>query len=77
MTPEAEIAALVAGPSAHPQVAILSDEIDGTMTDDGAAHVSRLHDPKIRDRLIDRDGASKTDAMTGGRLGGSVWPEPF
>jgi aspartate aminotransferase len=74
VTPKAEIDALVAGLAAHPDVAILSDEIYGTMTYDGAPHVSLLSYPEIRDRLIYLDGASKTYAMTGWRLGWSVWP---
>ncbi|WP_046862530.1 pyridoxal phosphate-dependent aminotransferase [Microvirga massiliensis] len=77
VTPKAEIDALVAGLGAHPQVAILSDEIYGTMTYDGETHVSLLSYPEIRDRLIYLDGASKTYAMTGWRLGWSVWPKPL
>ncbi|TDR87257.1 pyridoxal phosphate-dependent aminotransferase [Enterovirga rhinocerotis] len=74
VTPKAEIDALVAGLAKHPDVAILSDEIYGTMTYDGEQHVSLLSYPEIRDRLIYLDGASKTYAMTGWRLGWSVWP---
>jgi aspartate/methionine/tyrosine aminotransferase len=77
VAPKAEIDRLVAGLEAHPHVAIMSDEIYGTMTYDGEAHVSLLTYPSIRDRLIYLDGASKTYAMTGWRLGWSVWPKPF
>jgi aspartate aminotransferase len=77
VTPKAEIDALVAGLARHPTVAVLSDEIYGTMTYDGEAHVSLLQYPEIRDRLIYLDGASKTYAMTGWRLGWSVWPKPL
>jgi aspartate/methionine/tyrosine aminotransferase len=42
---------------------------------DGREHVSFLAYPEIRDRLILLDGWSKTYAMTGWRLGYSVWPE--
>jgi len=77
VTPKPEIDRLVAGLEAHPDVAILSDEIYGTMTYDGEAHVSLLSYPSIRDRLIHLDGASKTYAMTGWRLGWSVWPKPL
>ncbi|AWN40356.1 pyridoxal phosphate-dependent aminotransferase [Methylobacterium durans] len=77
VTPKAEIDALVAGLAAHPDVAILSDEIYGTMTYDGEAHHSLLRYPEIRERLIYLDGASKTYAMTGWRLGWSVWPKPL
>jgi aspartate/methionine/tyrosine aminotransferase len=77
VTPKAEIDALVAGLARHPNVAIMSDEIYGTMTYDGEAHVSLLQYPELRDRLIYLDGASKTYAMTGWRLGWSVWPKPL
>jgi aspartate aminotransferase len=77
VTPKAEIDRLVAGLAAHPNVAILSDEIYGTMTYDGEAHHTLLAYPEIRDRLIYLDGASKTYAMTGWRLGWSVWPKPL
>ncbi|MFE1599117.1 pyridoxal phosphate-dependent aminotransferase [Methylobacterium sp. ID0610] len=77
VTPKAEIDRLVAGLSAHPDVAVLSDEIYGTMTYDGERHHTLLAYPEIRDRLIYLDGASKTYAMTGWRLGWSVWPVPF
>ncbi|CAO4142885.1 Aspartate aminotransferase [Methylorubrum aminovorans] len=77
ITPKAEIDALVEGLEAHPGVAVLSDEIYGAMTYDGQTHVSLLAYPEIRDRLIHLDGASKTYAMTGWRLGWSVWPKPL
>src|SRR5918998_4015711 len=77
VTPKAEIDRLVAGLARHLDVAILSDEIYATMTYDGAAHVSLLQYPDIRERLIHLDGASKTYAMTGWRLGWSVWPKPL
>jgi aspartate aminotransferase len=77
VTPKAEIDRLVAGLARHPDVAILSDEIYATMTYDGEAHVSLLRYPEIRDRLIHLDGASKTYAMTGWRLGWAVWPKPL
>src|SRR3954449_2300243 len=77
VTPKQEIDRLVAGLARHPDVAILSDEIYGAMTYDGEAHVSLLSYPEVRDRLIHLDGASKTYAMTGWRLGWSVWPKPL
>ena len=58
-----------------PDVAILSDEIYDCMTYDGEEHVSLLTFPEIRDRLILLNGFSKTWAMTGWRLGWSIWPE--
>ncbi|MCJ2087441.1 pyridoxal phosphate-dependent aminotransferase [Methylobacterium sp. E-005] len=77
VTPKAEIDALVKGLADHPDVAVLSDEIYGTMTYDGARHHSLLNYAEIRDRLVYLDGASKTYAMTGWRLGWSVWPTPL
>ena len=74
VTPKSEIDTIVAGLEAHPQIAILSDEIYGQMTFDGEVHQSLLDYPQIRDRLILLDGWSKTYAMTGWRLGYSVWP---
>ena len=75
VTPKAEIDKLVAGLAAHPQVAILSDEIYSQMLYDGRAHVSLISYPEIRDRLIVLDGWSKTYAMTGWRMGYAVWPD--
>jgi aspartate aminotransferase len=73
--PEAEIRKLVAGLAKHPNVAIMADEIYSQMLYDGQEHVSFLRFPEIRDRLIILDGWSKTYAMTGWRLGFSVWPK--
>jgi aspartate aminotransferase len=69
-----EIAKLVKGLEAHPDVAILSDEIYDVMTYDGETHCSLLTFPEVRDRLIVLNGWSKTWAMTGWRLGWSIWP---
>ena len=77
VTPKAEIDRLVAGLARFPDVAIMSDEIYGQMTYDGEAHQTLLAYPGIRDRLILLDGWSKTYAMTGWRLGYSVWPKPL
>ena len=77
VTPKEEIDALVAGLARFPDVAVLSDEIYGQMTYDGLTHVSLLSYPEIRDRLILLDGWSKTYAMTGWRMGYSVWPAPL
>ncbi len=75
VTPRAEIDRLVAGLAAHPQVAVLSDEIYDQMLYDGEEHVTLLGYPEIRDRLILLNGWSKTYAMTGWRMGYSVWPD--
>lgn len=75
VTPKVEIDQLVAGLAAHPEVAILSDEIYDQMLYDGEKHVTLLSYPEIRDRLILLNGWSKTYAMTGWRMGYSVWPD--
>jgi aspartate aminotransferase len=77
VTPKAEVDALVAGLAKFPDIAILSDEIYGQMTYDGLPHVSLLSYPEVRDRVILLDGWSKTYAMTGWRMGYSVWPKPL
>jgi aspartate/methionine/tyrosine aminotransferase len=77
VTPKAEIDALVAGLARFPDVAILSDEIYGQMTYDGLPHVSLMTYPEVSDRVILLDGWSKTYAMTGWRMGFSVWPKPL
>ena len=77
MTPKPEIDKLVAGLTRFPDAVILSDEIYGQMTYDGLAHQTLLAYPEIRERLILLDGWSKTYAMTGWRLGYSVWPAPL
>lgn len=75
VVPKAEIDKLVAGLGAHPHVAVMSDEIYSRILYEGREHVSLLGYESIRDRLILLDGWSKTYAMTGWRLGYSVWPE--
>jgi len=74
VTPRAEVDRLVAGLEAHPQVAVLSDEIYSQMLYDGQDHASLLQYPSIAERVILLDGWSKTYAMTGWRLGYGVWP---
>jgi aspartate aminotransferase len=75
VVPRDQFDRLVAGLRRHPHVAIMSDEIYGQMTYDGREHVSLLTYPELRERLILLDGWSKTYAMTGWRLGYSVWPK--
>ncbi len=75
VTPRAEIETLVKGLEQFPHAAILSDEIYDVMTYDGEEHVSLLGFPAIRDRLIVLNGWSKTWAMTGWRMGWSIWPD--
>ncbi len=75
VTPKKEVDKLVAGLEKHPDVAVMSDEIYDQMTYDGEAHVCLLSYPALRERLILLNGWSKTYAMTGWRLGYSVWPK--
>lgn len=74
VTPKEEVDKLVTGLVDHPEVAVMSDEIYDQMLYDGEEHVTLLRYPEIRDRLILLNGWSKTYAMTGWRLGYSVWP---
>ncbi len=75
VTPKAEADKLIAGLEKHPNVAIMSDEIYDQMVYDGEKHVCLLSYPSIRDRLILLNGWSKTYAMTGWRMGYSIWPD--
>lgn len=75
VVPKQELDKLVAGLEKHPQVCIMSDEIYARMVYDNLPHASLLPYESIRDRLILLDGASKTYAMTGWRLGWSLWPD--
>ena len=70
-----QIDKLVAGLKRFPEVAILSDEIYSRQIYDNKKMPSFFNYPEIFDRLIVLDGWSKTYAMTGWRLGWSVWPE--
>jgi aspartate/methionine/tyrosine aminotransferase len=74
VTPKAEIDKLVKGMERFPDVALMSDEIYDQMVYDGEEHVCLLSYPSIRDRTILLNGWSKTYAMTGWRLGYSIWP---
>jgi aspartate aminotransferase len=74
VVPRAEIDKLIKGLVEHPHVAILSDEIYHRLLFDGRQHTTLLAYPDISDRVIVLDGWSKTYAMTGWRLGWSVWP---
>src|SRR5262249_56682761 len=75
VTPRAEVDKLIAGLERHPDVAVLSDEIYDQMLYDGEEHVCLLAYPSMRERLILLNGWSKTYAMTGWRMGYSVWPK--
>ena len=75
--PRKEIDKLVIGLEAYPKVTILSDEIYSRIVYKGNEFESLLSYPQIRDRLIVLDGWSKTYAMTGWRIGYSVWPTKY
>ena len=75
VVPRSEMDRLVEGLEAHPEVAILCDEIYSRLLYDGEEHVSILQYESVADRAICLDGWSKTYAMTGWRLGWGVWPE--
>jgi aspartate aminotransferase len=75
IVPRAEWEKLVAGLERFPHVAVMSDEIYSQMVYDGREHVTLLGYEHMRERTILLDGWSKTYAMTGWRLGFSVWPK--
>jgi aspartate/methionine/tyrosine aminotransferase len=75
VTPKEELDKLAAGLAAWPNVVVMSDEIYDRMLYDGRQHASMLAYENLRDRLIVLNGWSKTYAMTGWRLGYSIWPE--
>jgi aspartate aminotransferase len=54
---------------------VMTDEIYGRITYDGAEHVSIAALPGMAERTIVLDGFSKTFAMTGWRLGYAIVPE--
>lgn len=72
--PKSEMDEFIRGLADFPEAAIMSDEIYSRICYGDQDHVSLLSYPEIRDRLILLDGWSKTYAMTGWRLGYSVWP---
>ena len=74
VTPKTEFDHLVTGLADWPETAVMSDEIYDQILYDGEEHITLLGYPEIRDRLILLNGWSKSYAMTGWRLGYSVWP---
>jgi aspartate aminotransferase len=66
---------LAEGLKKHPHVAILSDEIYSRQIYDNKEMPTFFNYPDLQDRLIVLDGWSKAYAMTGWRMGWSVWPE--
>jgi len=70
-----EIDKLAEGLKKHPHVTILSDEIYSRQIFDNKDMPTFFNYPELQDRLIVLDGWSKAYAMTGWRMGWSVWPE--
>ena len=75
LIPKEQIDELVIELKKYPHVAILSDEIYSRQIYDNKKMPSFFYYPELYNRLIVLDGWSKTYAMTGWRLGWSVWPE--
>ena len=75
LIPKEQIDELVIELKKYPHVAILSDEIYSIQIYDNKKMPSFFYYPELYNRLIVLDGWSKTYAMTGWRLGWSVWPE--
>ncbi|QND58899.1 pyridoxal phosphate-dependent aminotransferase [Mesorhizobium huakuii] len=75
---EADLKALGAVLSKHPQVLILSDEIYEHILFDGREFVSfGKACPELRDRTLIVNGVSKSYAMTGWRVGYAAGPAPL
>ena len=72
---KSEIDFLAEGLKKHPHVTILSDEIYSRQVFDGKEMPTFFNYPDLEERLIVLDGWSKAYAMTGWRMGWSVWPE--
>jgi aspartate aminotransferase len=70
-----EIDKLAEGLKKYPHVVILSDEIYSRQIFDNKEIPTFFNYPELQDRLIVLDGWSKAYAMTGWRMGWSVWPE--
>jgi len=66
---------LAEGLKKYPHVSILSDEIYSRQIYDNKEMPTFFNYPDLQDRLIVLDGWSKAYAMTGWRMGWSVWPE--
>jgi len=66
---------LAKGLKKFPNLAILSDEVYDRLIFDKKEIPTLLNYPDLYERLIILNGWSKTYAMTGWRLGWSVWPE--
>ncbi len=72
---KSEIDKLAEGLKKHTHVTILSDEIYSRQIFDNKEMPTFFNYPELQNRLIVLDGWSKAYAMTGWRMGWSVWPE--
>ena len=72
---KAEIDILAEGLKKYPHVTILSDEIYSRQIFEDKQMPTFFNYPELQNRLIVLDGWSKAYAMTGWRMGWSVWPE--
>ena len=72
---KADIDVLAEGLLKYPHVAILSDEIYSRQIFENKQMPTFFNYPELQNRLIVLDGWSKAYAMTGWRMGWSVWPE--
>ena len=72
---KAEIDILAEGLKKYPHVTILSDEIYSRQIFEDKEMPTFFNYPELQNRLIVLDGWSKAYAMTGWRMGWSVWPE--
>lgn len=73
----AELEALLDVVRAAPQLHLLSDDIYEQILFDGEFHTPLQVAPDLADRLMILNGASKTYAMTGWRIGYGVGPAPL
>jgi len=62
----------------HPHVWVMTDDMYGRLRFDGAPPMTLAEvAPELADRLLTVDGASKTYAMTGWRIGWGIGPAPL
>ena len=73
--PRAKVDRLVEVVLERPGLAVVSDEIYHRIVFGGSEHRSLLAYPELDGRLVMLNGASKTFAMTGWRVGWGHWPE--
>ena len=74
----AELVAIGQVLARHPHVWVLTDDMYGRLRYDGEPPVTLAEvAPHLADRLLTVDGASKTYAMTGWRIGWGIGPAPL